>query len=89
MLDFDDGEIVNPYELYILRDLPRTRQLQIQEPILRRVGSSSLHESTVSCLYIESDIPDKYCQKGRLVFRNLREGNNRDPRNLSACTDPT
>ena len=74
MLDFDTGETVNRYELYLLRDLPRTNQLVIKEPILRRSSSNNCLEATIEYLYIRSDIPDEYCQKGRLVFRNLRQG---------------
>lgn len=87
MLDFDAGEIVNRYELYILRDLPRNRQLTITEPVLRRNGSNTQHGSTIDYLYIKSDIPHDYCQKGRLVFRNLREGNARTFRSVKAYTD--
>lgn len=74
VLDCDAGEIVNRYELYVLKDVPMTRGLATTEPILSKIGLNSWHESTIKYLYIRSDIPDAYCQKGRLVFQSLRQG---------------
>ena len=74
VLDFDTGEAVNRYDLYLVKDRSRTRHLVNKERVLRRATVNDWHESTIKYLYLLSDISDKYCQKGRLVFRNLREG---------------
>ena len=74
VLDFDTGEAVNRYDLYLVKDRSRTRHLVNKERVLRRARVNDWHESTIKYLYLLSDISDKYCQKGRLVFRNLREG---------------
>lgn len=74
ILDFDAGETINRYELYLLRDLQRVRRLVSKESILRRAALDNCQECIIDYFYIRSDISDAYCQKGRLVFRNLRQG---------------
>jgi hypothetical protein len=85
VLDFDTGEAVNRYDVYLVKDRSRTRHLVNKERVLRRAAFNDWHESTIKYLYLLSDISDKYCQKGRLVFRNLREGTVRQFLNLQTA----
>lgn len=72
-LDFDGGEVVNRYELYLLRDDLWAKSLALKEPVFTKVDASEYDECCIQHLYIPSPVIENYCQKGRFVFRNLRQ----------------